>query len=498
MSNRTTPRRFSRPVACRAATLAALTGVAIGLAHAEPVPGRAGRAQPANQPDTQPASQPTSQPTTQANQSLSVQVEPVPETPRDHDPAAIALLDQAERAIAEVNSFRATLKVDGTQVFSGTTDEGSASILALRSPDEPQKWLVRITGPITPERGTRPIDIDATFNGVRMKWLDHDDRSVGARELPMRMLEPWFAVPDRLRAKLWISPNPFASERASERLTLEARETVDGVECEVLRAQMAGGTSYYRLFLGVADHLPRRAVRGFDSRGGSLPMVGTEVVDYTSLTTDVDLSPDDFVLKHPEGYRIEQFPDEARAMMPPISPDAAAAIAASRSEGGLDGEGQGALQFNVPIPPGAIPPNAATRSGDLAPDFDLNDLQGQVVRLSSLRGQPVVLLFWGSWNPWATKLARELRAIHDENPDLKILVLAVRERSPDKMRQSFGNLGLTATLLGSADDAAARYDVAAVPTLVLVDADGRIRLRHAGFNASNSPIPALREALAGD
>lgn len=468
------------------AVLATLAGISVGLvALAEPVPGR-GSAQPASPANTQP------------DQGLSVQVEPLPQPVRDHDPAATALLDQSEQAIAELSSFRATLKVDGTQVFSGTTDEGSVNILAMRSPDDPQTWLVRITGPITPERASNPIDVDAAFHGSRMRWLDHNDRSVGARELPVRMLEPYFAVPERLRAKLWISPNPFASERASESLMLEARETIDGVECDVIRAQMAGGTSYYRLFLGVDDHLPRRAVRGFDSRGGSLPMVGTEVVDYISLTRDVDLSPGDFVLGTPDGYRVEQFPDEARASAPPTTPDAAATIAASRAESGMDGEDPGVTRSNLPAAAGAQPGSTGSTLGVLAPDFDLKDQQGQAVRLSGLRGQPVVLLFWGSWNPWATKLARELRAVREEHPDLKILVLAFRERSPEKARQGFANLGLTATLLSNADDVAAQYDVAAVPTLVLVDADGRIALRHVGFNASDSPIPALREALAAD
>lgn len=473
-----------------ALTLVALTGL---TAHAlEPVPGRGG-AQPANIP----ASQPT------PDENLTVQVEPTPDPTRHHDPAATALLDQAEKAIADLNTFRTTLKVDGTQVFSGTTDEGQAGIIAMRSPDNPEKWLVRITGPITPERATTPLNIDASFNGSRMRWLDHDDRSMGARELPIRMNEPWFAVPDRLRAKLWISPNPFASERAAETLTLEARETIDGVECEVIRADMAGGTSYYRLFLGVDDHLPRRAVRGFDSRGGALPMVGTEVVEYLSLTSDVDLATSDFTLPKPEGYRIEQFPDEMPAIRPPVSPDNAAQAATHAEEGteaengDADGDGDTGDGGTTRTTTTASNNSAATAAaGALAPDFDLKDSQGQSVRLGALRGQPVVLFFWGSWNPWATKLARELRAIREENPDLKILVLAIRERTPEKSRTAFAALSLTATLLPSADDAAAAYEIAAVPTLVLVDANGRVALRHAGFNSTSSPLPALREALA--
>jgi peroxiredoxin len=32
-------------------------------------------------------------------------------------------------------------------------------------------------------------------------------------------------------------------------------------------------------------------------------------------------------------------------------------------------------------------------TGELAPDFELTDVEGNLVRLSSLRGKPVVLIF---------------------------------------------------------------------------------------------------------
>ena len=43
---------------------------------------------------------------------------------------------------------------------------------------------------------------------------------------------------------------------------------------------------------------------------------------------------------------------------------------------------------------GAIP---APRQGFQAPDFSLPDATGQAVRLSELRGRPVLLNVWASW-----------------------------------------------------------------------------------------------------
>ena len=42
----------------------------------------------------------------------------------------------------------------------------------------------------------------------------------------------------------------------------------------------------------------------------------------------------------------------------------------------------------------------AQQAADLAPDFELPDLQGNPLKLSSLRGKYVVLDFWGAWCVW--------------------------------------------------------------------------------------------------
>lgn len=61
--------------------------------------------------------------------------------------------------------------------------------------------------------------------------------------------------------------------------------------------------------------------------------------------------------------------------------------------------------------------------GAPAPDFDLRDQHGQHVRLSDLRGRPVVLVFY----PFAfTRVCTgELRALRDELASLDAAVMAV-------------------------------------------------------------------------
>jgi peroxiredoxin len=55
--------------------------------------------------------------------------------------------------------------------------------------------------------------------------------------------------------------------------------------------------------------------------------------------------------------------------------------------------------------------------GNFAPDFELRSLDGQSVRLSSLRGKPVLLNFWATWcapcrveMPWLVQLDQQYKA----------------------------------------------------------------------------------------
>jgi len=50
-------------------------------------------------------------------------------------------------------------------------------------------------------------------------------------------------------------------------------------------------------------------------------------------------------------------------------------------------------------PAPAASTSAAPRVGNEAPDFALEDLNGQTVRLSDLRGKPILINFWATWCP---------------------------------------------------------------------------------------------------
>ena len=73
-----------------------------------------------------------------------------------------------------------------------------------------------------------------------------------------------------------------------------------------------------------------------------------------------------------------------------------------------------------------IPENIAESQSDmqLAPDFTMEDEQGNQVRLSDFRGKPVVLNFWASWCPSCVIETPYFDALYQEMGD-EIQILKV-------------------------------------------------------------------------
>ena len=71
---------------------------------------------------------------------------------------------------------------------------------------------------------------------------------------------------------------------------------------------------------------------------------------------------------------------------------------------------------------------AKIKEGLPAPDFTLNDLNGQPLSLSSLRGKYVVLDFWGSWCGWCIKGIPDMKKYYEKyKGKLEILGIDCRD-----------------------------------------------------------------------
>jgi len=133
----------------------------------------------------------------------------------------------------------------------------------------------------------------------------------------------------------------------------------------------------------------------------------------------------------------------------------------------------GAAQEAPAVPQGVV------KEGHPAPDFTLKTQAGDRVRLSDLRGQPVLVNFWASWCKPCEAEMPHIVAAYDSLRDRGLKVLAVnlsdQERSKD-VRRFVESFKLTfPVLLDERGEVRELYELATVPTSVFVDSTGVVR-----------------------
>lgn len=110
--------------------------------------------------------------------------------------------------------------------------------------------------------------------------------------------------------------------------------------------------------------------------------------------------------------------------------------------------------------------------GKLAPNFTLENLDGEEVSLEEYRGKIVMLNFWATTCKFCIKEMPDMNKLQEENEDLVILAVNVRERK-DKVKNYIENGGYDfEVLLDTKGDIAMDYLVSAFPTSYFIDKEG--------------------------
>lgn len=131
--------------------------------------------------------------------------------------------------------------------------------------------------------------------------------------------------------------------------------------------------------------------------------------------------------------------------------------------------------------PGAeIPESAAV--GSAAPDFELQTLSGEKVRLSDLRGKIVLINFWATWcEPCKIEMPFFEKLYQKNGSQLEIL--AVNFDEPQQKVQQFAEeFGLSfPILLDPGAEVQNLYRVRGYPTTFIVDEEGMTSFHHIGL-----------------
>ena len=120
-------------------------------------------------------------------------------------------------------------------------------------------------------------------------------------------------------------------------------------------------------------------------------------------------------------------------------------------------------------------------TGQLAPDFQLQDLQGQIHTLTQYRGWIVLLNFWSAECPWSERVDRLLRQqLEHWEPEVVLLTIAVNLNEPLDLLEHIAATRDLEPVLRDPDQAAADlYGAQTTPHFFILDRQGILRYQGA-------------------
>lgn len=142
-----------------------------------------------------------------------------------------------------------------------------------------------------------------------------------------------------------------------------------------------------------------------------------------------------------------------------------------------------------------IPDAGATWVGRAAPDFDLPTAGGESFRLSAHRGETVLVAFWASWCTVCRAEIPALAALQSRRAGLQLVGVNV-DRDAEAARRYLRGLDVNfATVLDPDARLMGVYEVETMPTVVVVDPKGIVRLVKVGYSPERG-LSEIEQTLA--
>jgi peroxiredoxin/outer membrane lipoprotein-sorting protein len=142
-----------------------------------------------------------------------------------------------------------------------------------------------------------------------------------------------------------------------------------------------------------------------------------------------------------------------------------------------------------------LPGERVLLTGKNAMDFELKDLQGAQVRLSSFRGKIVLLDFWATWCPPCRKELPSIEKLHRQLADKDVVILGINDEDSSTVKGFMKKYEYTiATLMDSKKNVHRLYGARAIPTVIVIDRGGVIRAHYIGGRSEADLMTALKTA----
>jgi peroxiredoxin len=141
-------------------------------------------------------------------------------------------------------------------------------------------------------------------------------------------------------------------------------------------------------------------------------------------------------------------------------------------------------------------------SGDKAPDFSLNSLEGDLYHLYARLGKVIILNFWSAECPWSARGDQEiLAALAAWGGRAALWTIVANANEPVEMvRKEAQRRGLPLVLLDTQQQVANLYGAKTTPHCFVIDPNGRLRYQGAmndiTFRQRTSTRSYLQDAIA--
>ncbi len=139
---------------------------------------------------------------------------------------------------------------------------------------------------------------------------------------------------------------------------------------------------------------------------------------------------------------------------------------------------------------------AELANGKDAPEFEITDLSGNIVKLSKIKTDYTLVIFWASWCPHCAETLPEIHKIYQKNEKSKFEVVSISlDKEKTEWEKAVKELGFIwincCDMKGWDSPAAIDYNVYATPTMFLLDKQKKIVAKPITINE-------LRNALTSE
>ncbi|ENH96323.1 thioredoxin [Gracilibacillus halophilus YIM-C55.5] len=165
---------------------------------------------------------------------------------------------------------------------------------------------------------------------------------------------------------------------------------------------------------------------------------------------------------------------------------------APESQDQTDAEPNGAM---ITSPTDDSDNHSSLQEGDMAPDFELETLDGEAATLSDYRGTPVMLNFWATWcGPCRAEMPDMEKFYQNEDVEILAVNLTSTESSMSDVEEFVTEYELTfPILLDEKKEVESAYRVSGYPTSYMINETGEITHISVGPMNHEQMVQELKE-----